>query len=68
MKNIIKVGDSLYLSHKKVIVCAIIEPFHFAVVHYENDLREFVVDQGVLSLAPSQTHSIPITLFTGAAL
>lgn len=68
MKHIIKIGDSLYLSHKRVIVCDIIEPFQLAVVHYENDKREFVVDQGALSLTLPQTRSIPITLFKGAAL
>ena len=68
MKHIIKIGDSLYLSHKRVIVCDIIEPFQLAVVHYENDKREFVVDQGALSLTLPQTRSIPITLFKGVAL
>lgn len=68
MKYIIKIGDSLYLSHKRVIVCDIIEPFQLAVVHYENDKREFVVDQGALSLTLPQTRSIPITLFKGVAL
>ena len=65
MEYIINIGDSLYLSHKKVIVCDIIEPFRLAVVHYERDLREFVVDQGAPSLTRSQTRSIPITLFKG---
>lgn len=68
MKDIIRIGDSLYLSHKRVIVCDIIEPFRLAVVHYENDSREFVVDQGALSLTLPKTRSIPITLFKGAAL
>ena len=68
MKYIIKIGDSLYLSHKKVIVSDIIETFQLAVVHYENDSREFVVDKGALSLALPKTRSIPITLFKGAAL
>ena len=68
MKYIIKIGDSLYLSHKKVIVCDIIETFQLAVVHYENDSRELVVDKGALSLALPKTRSIPITLFKGAAL
>ncbi len=66
MKHIIaKIGDSLYLSHQKIIVCDFIYPFQLVVVRYENDTREFVVDQGALSHIPLQSHSIPITLFKG---
>lgn len=69
MKNKnIHVGDSLYLSRKKVIVCEILYPFQLAVVCYEHENRRFTVDQSALSDAPSGTYSVPITLFKGVAI
>ena len=64
----IHVGDSLYLLRKKVIVCEVLFPFQLAIVRYEHENRRFTVDQSALSDIPSQTYSVPITLFKGVTI
>ena len=64
----LRAGDSLYLSCRKVIVCDMLYPFQLAIVCYENESQQFVVDQFALSESPAHTYSIPITLFKGVTI
>ncbi len=64
----INIGNSAYLSRRRVIICEILPMFHLVVVRYENDLREFIVDKYALSASPQESYSIPITLFKEATV
>lgn len=65
IQNPPKIGDTLFLMHKKVIVMKVYSLFKLVTVRYLEEIKEFCVDICALSDEPDYTNSISINLFKG---
>ena len=53
----IRVGDSLYLDHHKIVVLKTYDVFQLVKVRYADGTHAFVVDQAALTTQPDRTHT-----------
>ena len=63
-----KIGDTLFLIHKEVVVIKVYALFRLVTVRYLNELKEFCVDVCALSREPDYTNSISLKLLKGEML
>ena len=63
-----KIGDTLLLIHKEVVVIKVYTLFRLVTVRYLNELKEFCVDVCALSREPDYTDSISLKLLKGEML
>lgn len=68
IQNPPKIGDTLFLMHREVVVIKVYTFFSFAVVHYLDEVKEFCVDICALSREPDYTTSISLELLKGEML
>ncbi|MBQ3530723.1 MAG: hypothetical protein IJA05_02240 [Oscillospiraceae bacterium] len=60
-----KIGDTLFLMHRKVIVIKVYPLFRLVTVRYSGEIKEFCVDFCSLSDEPDYANSISLKLFKG---
>jgi hypothetical protein len=68
IQNSPKIGDTLFLMHRAVVVINVYTFFRFVIVRYLDGVREFCVDICALSREPDYTNSISLKLFKGKML
>jgi hypothetical protein len=62
IQNSPKIGDTLFLLHRKVLVIKVYTLFGFVIVRYLDEMKEFCVDICALSREPDYTNSISLKL------
>ena len=60
-----KIGDTLFLMQRKVIVMKVYTLFRLVTVRYSGEIKEFSVDFCSLSEEPDYANSISLKLFKG---
>lgn len=65
IQNSPKIGDTLFLLHREVIVIKVYTLFRFVMVHYLDEMKEFCVDVCALSQEPDFTNSISLEVLGG---
>lgn len=65
VQNLPKIGDSLFLMHRKVVVIKVYSLFRFIKVHYTEETKEFCVDACALTDEPDYINSISLRLLWG---
>ena len=65
IQNPPKMGDTLFLMHREVIVIKVYTLFRFVIVRYLDEMKEFCVDICALSHMPDYTNSISLNVFNG---
>ena len=65
VQNLPKIGDRLFLMHKKVVVAKVYSLFSIIKVHYTEETKEFCVDACALTNEPVYTNSISLKLLRG---
>ena len=68
IQNPPKIGDTLFLMHREVVVINVYTIFGLVIVRYLDEVKEFCVDICVLSRKPDYTNSISLKLFKGEML
>lgn len=71
IQNPPKMGDTLFLMHREVIVIKVIKVytlFRLAMVRYLDEMKEFCVDVCALSQEPDFTNSISLKILGGEIL
>lgn len=63
IQNLPKIGDILFLMHRKVVVIKVYTLFGLVIVRYLDEMKEFCVDVCALSREPDYTNSISLKLF-----
>ena len=62
IQNPPKIGDTLFLMHREVVVIQVYALFRFVIVRYLDEVKEFCVDICALSREPDYTNSISLNL------
>ena len=62
IQNPPKIGDTLFLMHRQVVVIKVYTLFGFVMVRYLDEVKEFCVDVCALSREPDYTNSISLKL------
>ena len=62
IQNPPKIGDTLFLMHREVVVIKVYTLFGFVMVRYCDEMKEFCVDVCALSREPDYTNSISLKL------
>lgn len=62
IQNPPKIGDTLFLMHREVVVIKVYTLFGFVMVRYWDEMKEFCVDVCALSREPDYTNSISLKL------
>lgn len=62
IQNPPKIGDTLFLMHREVLVIKVYTLFGFVMVRYLDEMKEFCVDVCALSREPDYTNSISLKL------
>ena len=62
IQNSPKIGDTLFLMHREVIVIKVYTFFRFVIVRYLDEANEFCVDVGALSQDTDYTNSSSVKL------
>lgn len=62
IQNSPKIGDTLFLMHREVVVIKVYTLFGFVMVRYLDEVKEFCVDVCALSREPDYTNSISLKL------
>lgn len=62
IQNPPKIGDTLFLMHREVVVIKVYTLFGFVMVRYLDEMKEFCVDVCALSREPDYTNSISLKL------
>ena len=62
IQNSPKIGNTLFLMHREVIVIKVYTFFRFVIVRYLDEANEFCVDVCALSQEPDYTNSISLKL------
>lgn len=65
IQNPPKIGDTLFLMHREVVVIKVYTLFGFVIVRYLDEMKEFCVDGCALSREPDYTNSISLKLLKG---
>ena len=65
IQNPPKMGDTLFLMHREVIVIKVYTLFRLAMVRYLDEMKEFRVDVCALSQEPDFTNSISLKILGG---
>ena len=65
IQNPPKMGDTLFLMHREVIVIKVYTLFRLAMVRYLDEMKEFCVDVCALSQEPDFTNSILLKILGG---
>ena len=68
IQNPPKIGDTLFLMHREVMVIKVYTLFRFVTVRYLDEMKEFCVDVCALSREPDYTNSISLKLLKGEML
>lgn len=68
IQNPPKIGDTLFLMHREVVVINVYTFFGFVIVRYLDEVKEFCVDICALSRKPDYTNSISLKLLKGEML
>lgn len=68
IQNPPKIGDTLFLMHREVIVIKVYTLFRLVMVRYLDEIKEFCVDVCALSQEPDFTNSISLRLLKGEML
>lgn len=71
IQNPPKMGNTLFLMHREVIVIKVINVytlFRLAMVRYLDEMKEFCVDVCALSQEPDFTNSISLKILGGEIL
>lgn len=68
IQNSPKIGDTLFLMHREVVVIKVYTLFRFVIVRYLDEMKEFCVDVCALSREPDYTNSISLKLLKGEML
>ena len=71
IQNPPKMGNTLFLMHREVIVIKVIKVytlFRLAMVRYLDEMKEFCVDVCALSQEPDFTNSISLKILRGEIL
>lgn len=63
-----KIGDTLFLMHREVVVIKVYTLFRLVTVRYLDEMKEFCVDVCALSREPDYTNSISLRLLKGEML
>lgn len=62
IQNPPKIGDTLFLMHREVVVIRVYALFRLVIVRYLDEMKEFCVDVCALSQEPDYTNSISLKL------
>lgn len=62
IQNPPKIGDTLFLMHREVVVIRVYTYFRLVIVRYLDEIKEFCVDVCALSRKPDYTNSISLKL------
>ena len=65
VQNLPKIGDRLFLMHKKVVVIKVYSLFSIIKVRYTEETKEFCVDACALTNEPVYINSISLKLLRG---
>lgn len=65
IQNPPKIGDTLFLLHRELIVLRVYALFSLVAVRYLDEIKEFCVDIRALSRIPDYTNSISLNVFKG---
>lgn len=68
IQNPPKIGDTLFLMHREVVVMKVYTLFGFVIVHYLDEAKEFCVDICALSQKPNYTNSVSLKQLKGESL
>lgn len=68
IQNPPKIGDTLFLMHREVIVIKVYMLFRLVTVRCLDEMKEFCVDVCALSREPDYTNSISLKLLKGEML
>lgn len=66
VQNLPKIGDSLFLMHRKVVVIKVYSLFRLIKVRYTEETKEFCVDVCALTNEADYTNSISLRLLRGS--
>lgn len=65
IQNPPKIGDTLFLMHREVVVINVYTFSGFVIVRYLDEVKEFCVDVCALSQEPDFTNSISLKILGG---
>jgi hypothetical protein len=68
IQNPPKIGDTLFLMHREVVVIRVYALFRLVIVRYLDEMKEFCVDVCALSQEPDYTNSVSLKLLKGKML
>lgn len=68
IQNPPKIGDTLFLMHREVVVIRVYALFKLVIVRYLDEMKEFCVDVCALSQEPDYTNSVSLKLLKGKML
>lgn len=68
IQNPPKIGDTLFLMHREVVVIRVYALFRLVIVRYLDEMKEFCVDACALSQEPDYTNSVSLKLLKGKML
>lgn len=68
IQNPPKIGDTLFLMHREVVVIKVYTLFRLVTVRYLDEMRGFCVDICALSRTPDYTNSISLKILKGETL